>query len=56
MTDAELSHDFAFRLVRDLAAHEDERALLVEVFPESDDPGPHQASLILFSARRLSRR
>lgn len=52
LTDAELSHDFAFRLVRDLAAHEDERALLVEVFPESDDPGaaPGFADLVFGKA------
>jgi uncharacterized protein involved in exopolysaccharide biosynthesis len=39
LTDADLSHEFAFRLVRDLATHDEERALLVEVFPESEDPG-----------------
>ena len=52
LTDAELSHDFAFRLVRDLAGHEDERALLVEVFPESEDPGaaPGFADLVFGKA------
>ncbi|WP_430512669.1 succinoglycan transporter [Pannonibacter phragmitetus] len=52
LTDAGLSHDFAFRLVRDLAGHEDERALLVEVFPESEDPGaaPGFADLVFGKA------
>ncbi|KND21387.1 succinoglycan transporter [Pannonibacter phragmitetus] len=52
LTDAELSHDFAFRLVRDLAGHADERALLVEVFPESEDPGaaPGFADLVFGKA------
>lgn len=39
LTDPELSHEFAFRLVRELASHGEERALLVEIFPESEDPG-----------------
>lgn len=39
LTDAGLSHEFAFRLVRELAGHGEERALLVEIFPESEDPG-----------------
>ncbi|ALV29373.1 exopolysaccharide transport family protein [Pannonibacter phragmitetus] len=52
LTDAELSHDFAFRLVRDLAGHAEERALLVEVFPESEDPGaaPGFADLVFGKA------